>query len=120
MDRQRILLIFGAYASISAALLTWFLYASTKAPRVEKTVAIQAAARDMPAGTRLTKNDLKTVRVPERDVPKAGIQDAKLAMRRRRSRRGERHRAGPQRWSEVPSKQSFDREQRGTSRASTR
>ena len=52
MDRQKILLIFAG-AWLSAALLTWFLYASTKAPKVEKTVAIQAAARDMPAGTRL-------------------------------------------------------------------
>lgn len=40
MDRKKILLIFVA-AWFSAALLTWFLYASTKAPRVEKTVAIQ-------------------------------------------------------------------------------
>ncbi len=77
MDRQKVLLIFGA-AWFSAALLTWFLYASTKAPRVEKTVAIQAAARDMPAGTLLRKEDLKAVRVGEKDVPKAAILDAKL------------------------------------------
>jgi len=55
---QEVLVVFiGAWAS--AALLTWFLYASTKAPRVEKSVAIQAAAHDMPAGTRLRKGDLK-------------------------------------------------------------
>src|SRR5713226_10637153 len=81
MDRQKVLLIFAG-AWVSAAFLTWFLYASTKAPRVEKTVAIQAAARDMPAGTRLRKGDLKTVRVPERDVPKTAMLDEKLALDR--------------------------------------
>ena len=81
MDRRKVLLIFGA-AWISAALLTWFLYASTKIPRVEKTVAILAAARDMPAGTRLRKGDLKTIRVPERDVSKMAILDEKLALDR--------------------------------------
>ena len=81
MDRQKILLIFGG-AWVSAILLTWFLYASTKAPRVEKTVAIQAAAHDMPAGTLLRKEDLKTVRFPEKDVPKAAILDQKLALNR--------------------------------------
>src|SRR5580704_8218714 len=81
MDRQRVLLIFGA-AWISAALLTWFLYASTKTPRVEKTVGIQAAARDMVAGTLLRKSDLKTIRVQEKDVPKAAILDQKDALDR--------------------------------------
>jgi pilus assembly protein CpaB len=81
MDRQKIVLIFvGAW--ISAALLTWFLYASTKAPRAEKTVSIQAASRDLPAGTRLRKVDLKTVRVPEGDVPKFAILDEKQAIDR--------------------------------------
>jgi len=81
MDRKRILLIFiGAW--VSAALLTWLLYASTKAPRVEKMVAIEAAAHDMAAGTRLRKGDLKTVRVPEKDVPKFAILDEKFALDR--------------------------------------
>ena len=81
MDRQKIVLIFiGAW--ISAALLTWFLYATTKAPHAEKMVTIVAAARDMPAGTRLQKADLKTVRVPEKDVPKAAILDQKMAIDR--------------------------------------
>jgi len=69
-------------AWVSAALLTWFLYAATKAPRAEKTVSIQAAARDLPAGTRLRKADLKTVRVPEADAPKFAILDEKLAIDR--------------------------------------
>jgi pilus assembly protein CpaB len=74
-------LIFVA-AWISAALLTWFLYATTKAPHSEKMVAITAAARDMPAGTRLQHSDLKTVRVPEKDVPKAAILDQRVAIDR--------------------------------------
>lgn len=75
-----VLIFAGAW--ISAALLTWFLYATTKAPHAEKMVAITAAARDMPAGTRLQKADLKTVRVPEKDVPKAAILDQKVAIDR--------------------------------------
>src|SRR5579871_1397427 len=81
MDRSKILIIFAA-AWVSAALLTWFLYTTTKAPRVEKTVAIEAAAHDMPAGTRLRKTDLKSIRVTERDVPKTAILDEKLAIDR--------------------------------------
>jgi pilus assembly protein CpaB len=75
-----VLVFVGAW--ISAALLTWFLYATTKAPHAEKMVGITAAARDMPAGTRLQKADLRTVRVPEKDVPKAAILDQKLAIDR--------------------------------------
>jgi pilus assembly protein CpaB len=81
MDRRKVLLLF-AIAWISAAGLTWFLYASTKAPRVEKTIAILAAAHDMAAGTRLLAGDLKTVHVPERDVPKSAILDRKQAIDR--------------------------------------
>jgi pilus assembly protein CpaB len=81
MDRQKALLIFGA-AWLSAAVLTWVLYKSTKTPQVAKTVAIQAAARDMPAGTRLEKADLKTVRYAEKDVPKTAILDEKQALDR--------------------------------------
>ncbi len=81
MDRQKIILIFvGAW--ISAALLTWFLYATTKAPRSEKMVAIAAAARDMPAGTRLQIGDVKMVRLPEKDVPKAAVLDQLMVMDR--------------------------------------
>jgi pilus assembly protein CpaB len=81
VDRQKMVLIFVA-AWISAALLTWFLYATTKAPHSEKMVAITAAARDMPAGTRLQHGDLKTIHVPEKDVPKAAILDQKVAIDR--------------------------------------
>ncbi len=79
MDRKKVLLIFAG-AWLSAALLTWFLYSSAKAPRVEKTVAIVAAARDLPAGTRLRKEDLKLVHVPEKDMPKAALAEARQAI----------------------------------------
>jgi len=79
MDRRKILLVFvGAW--IAAAVLVWVLYASTKTPRVEKTIAVLAAARDMPAGTRLRAGDLKTVNLREKDLPKAAIQDEKQAL----------------------------------------
>src|SRR5712692_4659140 len=81
MDRKRVLMIF-ALAWVSAALLTLFLYRTTQAPRVEKTVAVEAAARDMPAGKRLVKGDLKTVRVLEKDVPKLAVLDEKQLLDR--------------------------------------
>src|SRR5258706_517172 len=48
----------------------------------EKTVAIQAAAHDMAAGTRLRSGDLKPMRVPEKDLPKMAILDEKMALDR--------------------------------------
>jgi pilus assembly protein CpaB len=81
MDRQKVLLIFGI-ALLASALLSWFLYAQTQAPKTEKTVRIVAAARDLPAGTRLRKNDLKLVAVPEKDLPKAAMLDDRTALDR--------------------------------------
>lgn len=81
MDRRKILMILGG-AWISAALLTWFLWASTKAPKTERTVKVVAAARDMGAGTRLRQADIKLVSVPEKDMPKAAVMDPKLAIDR--------------------------------------
>jgi pilus assembly protein CpaB len=72
MDRQKMLYIFGA-AWLSAALLTWFLYARTKAPKEEKTQPIVAFARDMSSGTKLTKQDLKLVPVRVTDIPKGAM-----------------------------------------------
>jgi pilus assembly protein CpaB len=72
MDRQKILVIFGA-AWISAALLTWFLYAKTTAPKMESTIRIVAAGRDLAAGTRLVKGDIKLVAVIERDLPRGAL-----------------------------------------------
>ena len=81
MDRQKLVLIFAA-AWVSAALLVWFLYASTKGPHIESTVTVQAAARDMPAGTLLRRADLKTVTLLEKEVPKTAIRDQNLAINR--------------------------------------
>lgn len=68
MDRQRLLLIFGG-AWLSAALLGWFLYSTTTGAQQQKLKQVVAAARAMPAGTRLKKGDLKRVSVPEKDSP---------------------------------------------------
>jgi pilus assembly protein CpaB len=81
MDRQRILMIFGA-AWLSAALLTWFLYAKTQAPQQAKTVKVVAAARDMGAGTRIRKIDLRQISFAEKDLPKTVLLDEKQAIER--------------------------------------
>ncbi|MCC7237070.1 MAG: Flp pilus assembly protein CpaB [Bryobacterales bacterium] len=81
MDRQKLLMIFGA-AWVSAALLTWFLYAKTKAPKTEATVKIVAAARDLPAGTLLARKDLKLITVAARDKPAGGLLEAREAEHR--------------------------------------
>jgi pilus assembly protein CpaB len=74
MNRQRILMIFGA-AWVSAALLTWFVYANAVAPKSEKTTPVIAAARDLPAGTRIRKGDVKRINVSEKDVPRLAVTD---------------------------------------------
>jgi pilus assembly protein CpaB len=72
MDRQKkILIIVGAW--ISAALLSWFVYAKTVAPQSEPMKALVVAAHDMPLGTLLRDKDVKLVKYPERDVPKGAI-----------------------------------------------
>ena len=72
MDRQKLLTIFGI-AWVSAALLTWFLYAKTKAPKTEATAKILAAARNLPAGTLLSQKDLKLITVVARDLPAGAL-----------------------------------------------
>ena len=81
MDRRKMLIIFGG-AWISAALLTWFLYAKTVAPQHEKTVQAVAVVRDMSAGTRLRPGDLKLVNLAEKDLPKTAVLDRKAAVDR--------------------------------------
>jgi pilus assembly protein CpaB len=81
MDRQKLLMVF-AVAWVSAGLLVWLLYSTTKAPKVESTISILAAVNDMPAGTRLKRSDLKTVRVPEKDAPKLAITDINVVLDR--------------------------------------
>jgi pilus assembly protein CpaB len=72
MDRQKKLLIFGA-CWVSAALLTWFVYATAVAPKAEKQVRVVVAARDVPLGALLGPGDLKVVNYSEKDAPKGVI-----------------------------------------------
>lgn len=81
MDRQKVLIIFGI-AFLSALALTWFLHAKTRGPKTEKQVRVLAAARDLPAGTRIRKTDLKLVSVSQTNVPKGAISDPKNALDR--------------------------------------
>src|SRR5438094_196031 len=81
MDRQKIILIFvGAW--VSALVLTWILYAKTVAPQEEKTVTLVVAGRDMPAGTLLRQSDLKSVKYPERAVPRGVVFESQNAVSR--------------------------------------
>jgi pilus assembly protein CpaB len=69
MDRQKKILIFvGAW--VSAALVVWFVYANTVAPRTEKQAPVVVAVRDLPAGTQLTTLNTRTINYPARDLPK--------------------------------------------------
>jgi pilus assembly protein CpaB len=72
MDRQKIIMIFGA-AWLSAALLTWFVFSRTTSAKSEKMVQVLAAARDLPAGTRVQQSDLKRISLSEKDAPKLAI-----------------------------------------------
>ncbi len=72
MDRQRTLILFGA-AWVSAALLTWFLYAKTVVPQQEHRIQVVAVRRNMRVGEIIRKADLKTVAVLTKDFPKDGI-----------------------------------------------
>jgi len=81
MDRQRLLMIFGA-AWISAALLTWFLYSATNSAKQTKLLKVYAASRDLSAGTKLKKTDLKQIQIPERDAPKGVFTEEKMLIER--------------------------------------
>src|SRR5690242_12709193 len=72
MDRQKIVLIFGI-ALLSAAGLTWFLYANTVMPKQEKRLIVLAAARDLPVGTMIRKTDFRRISLGSRDVPKGAV-----------------------------------------------
>jgi len=72
MERRRIFVLFGA-AWISAALLTWFLYAHTVAPQAERRITILAAAHDLSVGQMIRKADLKPVAVLSKDIPTGAI-----------------------------------------------
>jgi pilus assembly protein CpaB len=81
MERRRILMLFGV-AWISAALLTWFLYAQTVAPKAEHRTTILAAAHDLSVGQMIRKADLKSVAVLAKDIPKGSIFGEKDALNR--------------------------------------
>ncbi|MDQ6665855.1 MAG: Flp pilus assembly protein CpaB [Acidobacteriota bacterium] len=81
MDRRKILVLFGV-AWISAALLTWFLYARTQAPKEQKRVAVMAATRDLQIGAMVRKADLKKVNVLESDLPKGALFNDREALNR--------------------------------------
>jgi pilus assembly protein CpaB len=81
MDRQKIVLIFGI-ALLSAAGLTWFLYANTVVPKAEKKFVVLAAARDLPVGSMLKKSDLRRVSLGTRDVPKGAVTTEREALNR--------------------------------------
>lgn len=72
MDRNRILMLFGI-AWVSAALLTWFLYAKTTAPKELARQTVMAAVRDLPLGATLKKADVKTVAFLEKDIPTGAL-----------------------------------------------
>jgi pilus assembly protein CpaB len=81
MDRQKLLILFGV-AWISAALLTWFVYATTTAPRSEARTIVYAPVRDLPVGAIIHKSDLKRVSVASRDLPKGALTDEKQVIDR--------------------------------------
>ena len=81
MDRQKTLLLFAG-AWISAALLSWFVYARSVAPQQEKQVKVVVATRDMPLGTLLRQGDIKLINFPERAIPKGVVFDTRSAVNR--------------------------------------
>lgn len=81
MDRQKLLMIFGG-AWLSAALLTWLLYSATSSAKQMKMIKVQAASRDLSAGTRLRKGDLRTVSVPDKEQPKGVFLEEKALIDR--------------------------------------
>jgi len=68
VERNRVIAIF-AIAWISAALLSWFLYRSTRAPQRERLVTVLAAVRSLPAGTLLKEADLTQIAMRQQDAP---------------------------------------------------
>jgi len=81
MDRQKLLMIFGG-AALAAALLTWFLYSATVAPKTEKLVQVLAANGNLAAGTRLQANHFKQITMAAKDVPPGVLKDQKAGVDR--------------------------------------
>jgi len=74
-------MIFGA-AFLAAVLLTFFLYHATVAPKTDKMADVVAVSRDLQAGVRLSKADIKKIKIPEKDLPKLALGDDKMALDR--------------------------------------
>jgi len=81
MDRQKLLILFGV-AWLSAAGLTWFVYATTKAPKAEARTLVYAPVRDLPVGAVIHKADLKQVTVSSKDLPKGALTDERMVVNR--------------------------------------
>jgi pilus assembly protein CpaB len=81
MDRQKLLMIFGG-AFVAAALLTWFLYSQTVAPKKDKMVLVLAASADLPAGTRVQKVHLKKISIPQATAPRGTVAEEAQALDR--------------------------------------
>ena len=81
MDRQKLLMIFGG-AFVAAALLTWFLYSQTVAPKKDKMVTVLAASADLPAGTRVQKVHLKKISIPQATAPRGTVAEEAQALDR--------------------------------------
>ena len=81
MDRQKLLMIFGG-AFVAAALLTWFLYSQTVAPKKDKMVTVLAASADLPAGTRVQKVHLKKIAIPQATAPRGTVAEEAQALDR--------------------------------------
>jgi pilus assembly protein CpaB len=81
MDRQKLLILF-VVAWLSAAGLTWFVYATTKAPKSEARTVVYAPVRDLPVGAIIHKSDLKQVTVSSKDLPKGALTDPRMVVDR--------------------------------------
>ncbi len=82
MDKRKILTLFGI-AWISAALLTWFLYANTVKARPAEPHAWSSSRRTiLPLGVTLKKADLKPVHLLAQDIPKYAVFTEAEALRR--------------------------------------
>ncbi len=81
MDRQKLLILFGV-AWLSAAGLTWFVYATTKAPKSEARTIVYAPSRDLPVGAIIHKTDLKAVTVATKDLPKGALTEERQVLDR--------------------------------------
>ncbi len=81
MDRQKILIIFGA-AWVSAALLTWLFISQTHGAKAQSVRRIVVASHDMPLGTRVRKSDIRMIEALDKTLPKGALFDDKEALDR--------------------------------------